>query len=110
MMTKRRVLFCCILLFAGCGLSNVKPEMPVSYQQKAFFLLKAYNAEFAKYKVAVVGELTDEDKTVLRRKREILKELHPLIGKYYRSTIALGHPTPELMSKIKPLLKELTDG
>ena len=104
------LLLVCCLVFVGCASlqRQPEPEMPLSYHQKALFLLRAYNAQYADYKSEVASkDLNDQRVRILKRKLVLLKELHPLIGKYYRAVMAIGQPTPELEPKIVPRLKEL---
>ena len=113
-MIKALGIFIVCGFLTSCAMLQPRPqpetEMPLSYQQKALFLLRAYNAQYADYKSeATRKDLSEQRVKILRRKLVLLKELHPLIGKYYRATMAIGQPTPELEPQIVPRLKELLD-
>ena len=107
--TIKTALIVLALFFSGCAMGpKPQTDMPISYQHKSFLLLRAFNQEFAEYQKEVKrDDLDPQEVRVLDRKLVLLKELHPLIGKYYRSVVAIGCPTPELTPQITPRLKEL---
>ena len=52
-------------------------------KEKAVWMMDLYNGQFNDYKIqAAKPDLTEEQKVILRKKKEILTEVYPLIKLY----------------------------
>ena len=76
------VLVVAVLFLIGCpqGMKSLDEMTP---QEKAVWMLSVYNAQYDDYLFQVdKPDLTEDDKKILREKKEILKEVYPLIELY----------------------------
>jgi hypothetical protein len=87
-----------LLLLMGCA--GVKPISEMSAQEKAAWFLTAYNAQYDSYLAQAAGPLTDTQREVLRAKRQVLTELHPLLLLYAKFAYDGGIPPVEIEVQI----------
>lgn len=109
------VILLFILFFAfGCipqagKEAGVKPLSEMTPKEKATWMMGVYNAQAADYKAMVVRtDLTDDQKVVLRQKKEIAVQVWPLINTYRTYVNAGAVPTREVEDQIIALINDLT--
>lgn len=77
-----------LLYVSGCtatmGMNNVKPLSEMTPKEKSSFFMSVYNKEYDNYLDVYTSPsgLSEEQKTVLRKKKAILTEVYPYIEKY----------------------------
>lgn len=93
----------------GCQLDNLKPFSEMSPKEKATFFLSVYNSSDVNYRaMAARPDLTEVQKETLRKKREIMVAVYPLLKSY--STYVEGGviPSPELEQAVLNHIDQLT--
>jgi disulfide oxidoreductase YuzD len=123
---KRNCLLLMVLIFlmalSSCAMGTAKSISEMTPKEKTTFMLGVYNSQYADYMSQTGyswdGEkkeyvkistptLSDERKEVLKKKKEILTKLYPLI-KIYDSTVNSGAaPNREVEQQIFDLLNNL---
>jgi hypothetical protein len=77
-------------------------------KQKATWMMGVYNAQFDDYKLKVaLPNLTNDEKAVLRAKREILTQVYPLIQAYDMTQASGGTPTVTAERQVTSMLNQL---
>jgi ABC-type glycerol-3-phosphate transport system substrate-binding protein len=98
------------LMLVGCA-GMQKPEQSFSDmtpKQKVTIMMGIYNAQYDDYKLKVaIPNLTEEEKQVLRTKKQVLTQVYPLIQSYDLIQAAGGTPTAEAEANIMQLLSNL---
>lgn len=102
-----------ILWMAGCtatmGINSVKPISEMTPKEKSSFFMSVYNKEYDNYLdvYTAPGELSEEQKTVLRKKKEILTKVYPYIEQYSDYVAAGAEPSKATEENIIRLLDEV---
>lgn len=79
-----------VLFIAGCASFGVKPWTERSPQEKASYFMAIYNKQFNDtVRLAGTPNITEAQKVVVRKKKEILGKLYPAIS-FYDSIVARG--------------------
>ena len=74
----------------GCASIGVKPWGDRSPQEKASYFMAIYNKQFNDtVRLAQTPNITEAQKAVIRKKKEILGKLYPAIS-FYDSVVARG--------------------
>lgn len=82
--------FLVIALIAGCATVGVKPWNERSPQEKSSYFMAIYNKQFQDtLRMAETPNLTEAQKNIVRKKKEILGKLWPAI-QYYDSIVVRG--------------------
>lgn len=112
-MLKRKLLalLVMLLLVASCGAFQKVKELrfdEMSSEQKAVWMNDIYSSQYDDYKVmAIMPNLTESQKKMMRVKKKIFTEVWPLL-KLYSKYVATGViPAAELEAKIMKLLNRL---
>ena len=106
------VLLLAAALLIGCASGpKVKPYTEMSPKEKSVFFMKVYNTEFANYQkqAADPDKLSIEKREVLRKKYDILTQMHPLILGYDMVVSAGTLPNPATEQAIMDMIDKLTD-
>lgn len=83
------IVFLCLISFVGCSIisQNVSSMKP---KDKLSWMMGVYNAQYNDYQfVSSKPDLTEDNKKILKAKKEIMIEVYPLI-KLYESYIITG--------------------
>lgn len=114
------ILIFCIFGFQGCFdvEDGTKPLTELTAQQKSIMMFDMYNTEYTSYMIKTgyakdqLGtwektsqpELTDDERSILQKKRMILVEVYPLIKMYDNYSKNGAQVNPELEAQIFSLL------
>jgi hypothetical protein len=100
-----------LLVSFGCihKEGSLKPVSEMTPKEKATFFMSVYNSQAEDYKAMIAKpNLTNEQKQVLRKKKEVLTQVYPLIQSYTTYVDAGAVPSPEVEASITDLINELT--
>lgn len=99
----------CVGLLANCTYNvPLKTVDQMEPKQKAGFFLSIYNKEFDNYKaVAARPDLTEEQRVMLRKKKEALVKVYPMIETYADYVAAGAMPSKASEEAIIKLLDEI---
>lgn len=101
------VSFSCIPQ-AGKG-QAIKPLSEMTPKEKAIWMMSVYSAQAEDYKRMVKRpDLTNDQKAILRNKKDVAKKLWPLINTYRTYVNAGAVPTQEVEAEIIDLINDLT--
>lgn len=111
------ILMAVLFVFVGCAqyLSGVSVETMASKgwsnmtpQERSIMFLHAYNSQYRDYlEMADMTDLTEVQKTIMRAKKSVLKEVYPLIGVYIEVVEAGGVVSQDLENQILKLLNSI---
>lgn len=91
------------LLLSGCATTNVE----LTAKDKATWAMALYNAQYDDYlRMTGMGNLTEEQKVVLRKKKSIMNELWPLL-KLYAKYAETGTIPSDLEQQVTDLINQL---
>ena len=87
-----------------------KPFQELTPKEKAVYLLSMYNKQYDEYLVLYKkGDHTKEEKLILQKKYELLKELHPYIGVYLTYSETGEMPNDLVEQKLIDLIHKLLE-
>ena len=99
-----------MLLMIGCA----GPQQPtqsfsdMTPKQKATWMMGVYNAQYDDYKLKVsLPNLTNEEKSILRTKKDVLTQVYPLIQAYDMAQAGGGVPSATTERQITGMLTML---
>lgn len=93
---------------AGKG-QGIKPLSEMTPKEKVTWMMSVYSAQAEDYKRMVQRpDLTNEQKAMLRNKKDIAKRVWPLINTYRTYVNAGAVPTREVEAEIIGLINDLT--
>jgi hypothetical protein len=96
-------------VFIGCPGAGGRSFAEQSPKERATWMLGVYNAEYRDYmNVVARPDLSEEQKDLLKQKKQILTDLYPLIG-LYSETVMTGAVVPDrgLEDQILALINQL---
>ena len=97
-----------VLFLCNCATIGVKPYNEMTPRERALFLVTTYNKLDAEYRIqAIMPNLTDKDKEMLRVKKQIMTQLYPLIDAYRMAVENNVTVPPSLEPMIMNLLDQL---
>lgn len=100
-----------LLVSFGCmhKEGSLKPVSEMTPKEKVTFFMSVYNAQADDYKAMIAKpNLTNEQKQVLREKKEVLTQVYPFIQSYKTYVDAGAVPSPEVEASIMDLINQLT--
>ena len=101
------VSFSCIPQ-AGKG-EGIKPLSEMTPKEKATWMMSIYSSQAEDYKRMVKRpDLTNEQKAILRNKKDVAKQVWPLINTYRTYVNSGAVPTREVEEQIFKLINDLT--
>ena len=93
---------------AGKG-QGIKPLSEMTPKEKVTWMMSVYSAQAEDYKRMVKRpDLTNEQKAMLRNKKDVAKKVWPLINTYRTYVNAGAVPTREVEDEIIGLINDLT--
>jgi nitrogen fixation-related uncharacterized protein len=96
------VLLVLVAFMVACAMQGMKPVSEMTPKEKATWMMGVYNSQYDDYKsqAAISDSLTDEAREAMRKKKEILTQVWPLIKMFngYVDTGAL--PDREVEARI----------
>lgn len=101
-----------ILTFIGCTqfMGPQKSFNEMTPKEKAVYLLSMYNKQYDEYLALYKrGDHTKEEKLILQKKYELLKELHPYIGVYLTYSETGEMPNDLVEQKLIDLIHKLLE-
>jgi len=108
-MKKKSIYLFLFLFVMACVSTGVKSIGQMSPKEKATFFMNVYNSQVADYRAVVeAGNLTEDQKEILRMKRKIIVEVYLLIETYNVWIDNDAEPSVELETKIIGLLNRMT--
>lgn len=100
-----------VIFAAGCATMNigVKPWGEMSVEEKMLFFVQTWNQQHVDtMSMAIKGDaLSPAQKEIVRKKKELLEQTHPLIKFYVEFVQDGGIPTPEMEQEILNLINKL---
>lgn len=101
------VSFSCIPQ-AGKG-QGMKPLSEMTPKEKATWMMNVYSAQAEDYKSMIKRpDLTNEQKAILRNKKDVAEKVWPLINTYRTYVNSGAVPTREVEGEIIELINDLT--
>lgn len=95
-------------LIIGCASMGVKPISEMSPKERGLFFLQVYNDQYEDYLAVVESpNLTAEQKQILKKKKEILTAVYPMIKLYLSYIESGGVPDQETEKQIIEFIDEL---
>lgn len=105
---KTLTLIIICIAFVSCAMLGTKPWADRTPKEKALAILEAYNAQYQNtLSMALSPNLTEEQKQIVRTKKAIIKELHPLVSTYLAIVEIGGVPSAKDEQAILNLLDRL---
>ncbi|MBV6343418.1 hypothetical protein [Candidatus Magnetobacterium casense] len=102
------LILICIVFATACATVGIKDYSTMTPKEKAYFFLATYNKADAEYRIqAVMPNLTDKDKELLRAKKAVMVEVYPLIDAYKMAVEQNVTIPPTLEPLILSLLNRL---
>lgn len=98
------------VVLVGCPPQNIEIKSldEMSPKEKATFMMSMYNKQYENYKqVAANPDLTEAQRTILRKKKSILTEVYPLIELYVSYVDSGAIPSAETEKQIITYLDEI---
>ena len=87
-----------------------KPFQELTLKEKAVYLLSMYNKQYDEYlSLYKKGDHIKEEKLILQKKYELLKELHPYIGVYLTYSETGEMPNDLVEQKLIDLIHKLLE-
>ena len=108
-MKRKSIYLFLFFLVLACASIGVKSIDQMSGKERATFFMNIYNSQVADYRALVaMGNLTEDQKEILRIKRRIMVEVYPLIETYNVWVDNNAQPSVELEAQIIDLLNRMT--
>lgn len=101
-----------ILTFIGCAtmMEAQKPFNEMTPKEKAVYVMSMYNKQYDEYLALYKrGDHTKEEKLILQKKYELLKELNPYIGVYLTYSETGEMPNDLVEQKLIDLIHKLLE-
>jgi hypothetical protein len=100
-------VFLCIALLSCTANVPLVPVDEMPPEQKAGFFMSLYNREYNDYlSVATMPNLTEDQKVILRKKKNVLTRVYPMIESYSDYVAAGAMPSQASEKAIMDLLNE----
>ena len=111
-MQKRKVALFVVLAFivASCGTLNIgmKPFNQMTAKEKSTYFMGVYNKQYADtMAMAAMPNLVEQQKKVVRAKKDILTKAWPMIQAYDAIAVGGGTPSPAAEDAINNLINQL---
>lgn len=111
-MRQRKVVLFILIAFivASCGTLNIgtKPFAQMTPKEKSTYFMGVYNKQFSDTTaMAAMPNLVEEQKRVVRAKKDILTKAWPMIQAYDAIAVGGGTPSPAAEDAINNLINQL---
>jgi len=109
-MRRKSLLFLCLLTLSIIFiLGSCAHQQRSSVFEKSIWMMHVYNSQYMDYKsMTQMPNLTEAQKEILRKKKEILMKLWPLINTYNQIVDKGGVPSATQEQMITNLLNQLS--
>jgi hypothetical protein len=104
------VLLLVAVALSGCAWikDTTKDIQEMTPKEKATWMFGVYNAQYADYiQASLLPGLTEAEKEIMRRKKDLLIMVYPLIGAYDQLQVQGKPSAPDAEAKIFGLLAQL---